>query len=97
MSAFSIAFLPFLPWWTLALLGGLALLLLGFALWRRARGVWWRAAAFLLIGLGLLQPHWLEEQRQTHPDVAIALIDESPSQDTIARECGLVFGLRLCL
>ena len=80
MSAFSIAFLPFLPWWTLALLGGLALLLLGFALWRRARGVWWRAAAFLLIGLGLLQPHWLEEQRQTHPDVAIALIDESPSQ-----------------
>ncbi len=81
MSDYSIAFLPLLPWWALAVLGGLALLLLAFALWRRARGTGWRALAFVLIGLGLLQPHWLEEQRRVHPDVAIALIDESPSQD----------------
>jgi hypothetical protein len=81
MSAFSVTFLPLLPWWAIAALGAAALLLLGFALWRRARGTWWRALAFVLIGLGLLQPHWLEEQRQNHPDVAIALIDESPSQD----------------
>ncbi len=81
MSGFSVAFLPLLPWWAIAALGAAALLLLGFALWRRARGTWWRALAFVLIGLGMLQPHWLEEQRQNHPDVAIALIDESPSQD----------------
>jgi len=81
MSDFSVAFFSLLPWWVLGLLGGIALLLLGFALWRRARGTVWRALAFVLIGLGLVQPHWLVEQRQAHPDVAIALIDESPSQD----------------
>ncbi len=81
MSDYDIAFLPLLPWWALAALAAAAVLLLGFALWRRARGVWWRALAFLLIGLGLLQPHWLEEQRQTHPDVAIVLVDQSASQD----------------
>lgn len=80
MSDYSIAFFPLLPWWALGLLGGIALLLLAFAVWRRARGTIWRALAFVLIGLGLLQPHWLVEQRQAHPDVAVALIDESPSQ-----------------
>jgi hypothetical protein len=94
MSSYSISFLPLLPWWALGVLGGAALLMLVFALWRRARGTLWRAVAFLLVGLGLIQPHWLEEQRQPHPDVAIALIDESPSQNiggrVARREAALV-------
>jgi hypothetical protein len=80
MSSYSVTFLPLLPWWALAALGAVAVLLLAYGIWRRARGVGWRALALVCLGVGLLQPHWLEERRQVHPDVAIALVDKSLSQ-----------------
>lgn len=80
MSGVGIAFAPLVPWWAIAVIAGLALLLSGVALWRRARGAVWRLLAFSLLVAALTRPLWLEEQRRPHPDVAIALIDESPSQ-----------------
>ncbi|HKK29746.1 MAG TPA: hypothetical protein VKA18_05050 [Alphaproteobacteria bacterium] len=84
--SYSVSLLPLLPWPALAALAAAALLLTGYAFWRRARGAWWRLLAFTLAGLGLLQPHVLQEQREPHPDVAIALIDQSPSQSIGERE-----------
>ncbi len=81
MSGFSIVFAPLVPWWAIAAVGVLALLLSTFSIWRRARGSVWRLLAFALLVLGLARPMGLEEQWRPHPDVAIALIDESPSQN----------------
>lgn len=81
MSGFSITFAPLVPWWAIVAVAVLALLLSAFSFWRRARGSVWRLLAFALLVLGLARPMGLEEQWQPHPDVAIALIDESPSQD----------------
>ncbi|MCB9929181.1 MAG: hypothetical protein H6844_07195 [Alphaproteobacteria bacterium] len=80
MSDWSIAFAPLVPWWAIAALLAAALTLSAFGLWRRARGTLWRLAAFGLIALALARPLWLDEQWRVHPDVAIALVDESPSQ-----------------
>ncbi|MEE9210180.1 MAG: hypothetical protein V3U23_06985, partial [Kiloniellales bacterium] len=78
--AVSIAWAPFLPW---AVLGGLAaatLAVLALALWRRARGVWWRALALGALVLALANPSLVREQRDPLEDVALVLVDESPSQ-----------------
>ena len=44
-SAYTIALAPLLPWWALSALGLVALLIVAFGLWRRARGLAWRALA----------------------------------------------------
>ena len=81
MSDWSIAFAPLAPWWSIVLLAAVAAVLLGFSGWRRARGTPWRALAFAVLLIGLSWPQWLEEQRRPYPDVAVVLVDESPSQD----------------
>ena len=80
MSEYSITLAPLVPWWAVAVLAIAGILLLGFALWRRARGTGWRGLAFAFVLIGLLQPRWLEEQREYHPDIAIAVVDKSLSQ-----------------
>ena len=86
MSAYDIAFAPLVPWWAIIAVAVLALLLSAFSLWRRARGSVWRLLAFALLVLGLARPMWLEEQWRPHPDVVVALIDESPSQEIGERQ-----------
>ena len=44
---------PIIPLWLLAAAGVFSLLALAPAFWRRARGVWWRAAAFAALLLAL--------------------------------------------
>ena len=56
MSGFSMMFSPLVPWWTIAAIGGLALLPTAFLIWRRARGSFWRLLAFALLLLGLARP-----------------------------------------
>jgi hypothetical protein len=75
----SIAFVPLLPWLWLALLSALLVLVLGYGLWRRARGVPARMAAAALLALTLAGPVYVVEQRQTQPDVALVVRDVSPS------------------
>ena len=78
--AFTIAFAPLLPWAAIALLGGACVLVLGFGMLRRARGLLWRAIACAILLAALVNPSVVEEQRAPQRDVAIVIVDESPSQ-----------------
>ena len=79
-SAYTLAAAPLVPWWAVAALAGLAVLILALGLWRRARGVWWRAAVTAVLLAILVNPALVEEKRTPQRDVAIVVLDESPSQ-----------------
>ncbi|PZW40027.1 hypothetical protein C8P66_12672 [Humitalea rosea] len=76
---------PILPWWLLAGLAVLALLATGLALWRGAQGAWWRAAAFCAVLLALANPRLREETRETRPDIALVMVDDSESARVTGR------------
>jgi uncharacterized membrane protein len=80
LSGISIAFAPLLPWVVLILAGLLGLSMIGFAAFRRARGAIWRAVALAIVWLALANPSIVSEERQFKPDIAIVLVDDSPSQ-----------------
>ncbi|MBV8888496.1 MAG: hypothetical protein JO305_02385 [Alphaproteobacteria bacterium] len=79
-SAYTIAAAAMLPWWAIAALAAIALLVVALGLWRRARGLWWRAAALAMLLAALVNPSLVEEKRSPLRDVAIVVLDESPSQ-----------------
>ncbi|MSP29199.1 MAG: hypothetical protein EXR09_01760 [Acetobacteraceae bacterium] len=68
-----------LPAWLLVGLAVLCALLLGLALWRRARGVLWRAACFVLLLAWLAGPRLVQEDWKTLPDIALLVVDQSAS------------------
>ena len=70
---------PVIPLWLLAASAGVALLTLLPAWLRRARGVWWRAAAFSALLLALANPRLVEETREVRPDIALLVMDASDS------------------
>lgn len=73
------------PWPLLAALGAAAVLVVGFALWRRAPGAWWRALAASTLLLVLANPSLVQQEREYLPDVALLVVDRSPSQTIGAR------------
>ena len=79
-SAYTLAVAPLLPWWAIAALGGAAVLALGLGLWRRARGTAWRALALAMLLAILVNPSLVEEKRSALRDVAVIVVDDSPSQ-----------------
>jgi hypothetical protein len=79
-TGFSIAAAPLLAWWALVLLGSAALLLLALGVWRAAPALGWRAAAIVILLAALINPSLIEEQRVPQHDVAIVVVDDSPSQ-----------------
>jgi hypothetical protein len=78
--AYSIAFDPLLPWWLIATLAGLFLVLVGYALVRRARGAVLRLLAGAALTAILLNPSLVQEQRAYQKDIGLVVIDRSPSQ-----------------
>ncbi len=78
--AVSIHWAALFPWPVIGVLGAASLAVLALALWRRARGAWWRALAFAALLLALANPSLVSEQRDALEDVALVLVDESPSQ-----------------
>jgi hypothetical protein len=74
-----IDFAPVLPLWLLGAAAVLAVLALLPAAWRRARGIWWRAASFALVLLALANPRLVEETRETRPDIALLVVDRTDS------------------
>ena len=72
---------PLLPWWLLVVLGAAAAAALGLAIARRAAGTWWRALAAAAVLAALVNPSLLLEEREELPDVALVVVDRSPSQD----------------
>ncbi len=82
----SIHWVPLVPWLVIAALGAVALALAAFGLWRRAPGIWWRALAVTTLLLALANPTLIEEERETLSDVALVVVDRSPSQKIADRE-----------
>ncbi|MBX6368804.1 MAG: hypothetical protein IRZ04_12525 [Rhodospirillales bacterium] len=80
LAALSVAAAPLVPWWVIAAFAAVALLLVGFGVFRRARGVWWRALAIAVLLVTLANPSLVEERRDPQRDVAVVVADESPSQ-----------------
>ena len=85
IGSLSIAWAPLLPWLAIGLLALAATALGGLALWRRARGAWWRVAAAALLLLALANPSIVREEREALDDIALVVVDESPSQAIGAR------------
>ena len=84
-SALSITWDPLLPLALLAGLAVLAALVVGFALWRRARGAIWRGlGAAAVLGV-LANPTAVQEEREPLPDIALVAVDRSASQDIADR------------
>ena len=75
----ALRFDPGLPVWLLGALGALCAVALGLALWRRARGVVWRFAAFAVLLLWLSGPRLVEETREPLNDIGLLVVDQSAS------------------
>ncbi|MBV9811386.1 MAG: hypothetical protein JO326_01450 [Acetobacteraceae bacterium] len=75
----SLRFDPVLPPWLIAALGVLCLAAVSVALWRRARGVVWRALAFAVLIGWLAGPRLVRETRETLPDIGLLVVDQSQS------------------
>jgi hypothetical protein len=80
-SGTSLSFAPLLPWPVLAALAVAILAVVGFGLWRRARGIVWRGAMLALGLVALANPVVIREERQPLEDTAVLLVDRSPSQE----------------
>ncbi|CAA7619459.1 conserved membrane hypothetical protein [Magnetospirillum sp. LM-5] len=75
----SLHFAPLLDWSDLAMLALAFLAAAAFALARRARGAWWRLALFAVLTAALAGPRLTVAERQSLPDIALVLVDDSPS------------------
>jgi hypothetical protein len=78
--AYTLATAPLLPWWLIASLGALSLLIVSFGLFQRARGIFWRIAAIAVVLVIMVNPSLVEEKRDPQRDVAVVVVDESASQ-----------------
>lgn len=81
----ALRFDPALPWWAIAALAVLALLVAGFALWRGLRGWGWRGLAGLAAALALAGPALETATRNALSDIVILVEDRSASQDLPGR------------
>src|SRR5215468_1123308 len=78
-TAVSVAFDPLLPWWALAVLGGVGLVLVLLGLGARARGTMLRLGSLIVVLAALSNPSLVEEQRKPIADVALVVTDDSDS------------------
>jgi hypothetical protein len=71
---------PLIPVEAIAVLSGVSLLILVLSLFVYRRGTVWRTLCALLMIGALLNPSLIEEKREAVKDVAVMVIDQSPSQ-----------------
>jgi len=86
MSTLNIVFDPYLPWLIIGLAVALGLLIVGWGLLVRARGSLLRLTGILLVGLALANPALVEQEREPLDDIALVVIDETPSQILAGRD-----------
>ena len=79
VGGFTLAATPLLPWWAIAAFAATAILVLAFGAWRRARGTLWRSLAAVILLLILADPSLIQEDRKPQRDVAVVVVDDSPS------------------
>ena len=83
--ALNLSFAPLLPWFVLWPLIALAALALIAAFAGGGRGRWWRLVMLSGIALALFQPSIVKEQRDPVKDIAVVVVDRSPSQHFAGR------------
>ncbi len=81
MTAYSLTFAPHLPIGLIAALGLIAVLALVLGLFRRARGIGWRALFVAILVIALFNPVLEREERRPLEDIVVLVEDESPSQE----------------
>ena len=91
----SVVLNPVLPDWIMVAFAILFASLFLLSLWRRARGSFLRLLAVLTILLALLDPSMVQEKRAYQKDIAIVLVDRSPSQSIDERDAQAARGLAL--
>ncbi len=74
-----VAFAPLIPLWLLAILAGLAVIVIVYAFLVRARAAWARALAFAILLFALSGPLLVKEQHAPLDDVAVIVTDRSQS------------------
>ncbi|HFD16374.1 MAG TPA: hypothetical protein ENJ38_08735 [Rhodospirillales bacterium] len=80
MTGSSIVWAPWLPPWLLLGMAVVAAALLAFGLWRRARGIGFRALFLGLLLLPLAGPSLYREERDPLGNIVLLVADRSPSQ-----------------
>ena len=78
---FQIEFAPLLSWPILAMFGAICLTAIIFMLWQRRRGTLLRAATSALLFAALANPIIRQDERQPLTDIAVAVVDQSQSQN----------------
>ena len=81
----SLAFDPVLSWPVLGSLALVALGLAGLLIWSGKRGGWLRLGAFALLLFALMDPRFVNEEREGLPDIVALLVDRSGSQSLADR------------
>ena len=84
-AALNLSFAPLLPWQILGPLLVLAALAVAAAFAGKGRARWWRLVLMSGIALALFQPSIVREQRDPVKDVAVVVVDRSPSQHFTGR------------
>ena len=72
---------PLIPWPVLAAAGAIGLALVFWAARNHARGAYWRAAVLAILILMLAGPRLVREAREAQNDIAVIVLDTSPSQN----------------
>ncbi len=80
MSGWEISFHPHLPWALIWAVAGLGAFAVAAMLYARMRGAFLRSSALALLLAAISNPQLAQEERQPLPDIAVIVIDESPSQ-----------------
>jgi hypothetical protein len=83
--AVNLALSPLLPWIVLGPLIGLAAIAIAAAFLGRSRGRWWRLVLLGALVLALFQPSIVKELRDPVKDVAVVVVDRSPSENFAGR------------
>jgi hypothetical protein len=79
-SVSQIIFDPLLPWLFIAVLAGLAVLTVGLAWWRGLKGWHYRLLGAVALLAALANPSLQRTERDSLPDIVIAVVDDSSSQ-----------------
>ncbi|HJN04047.1 MAG TPA: hypothetical protein QF665_02900 [Alphaproteobacteria bacterium] len=76
----SIAFSFLVPGPLLLLLAAATAALFAFSVWRKAKGALWRGGVLAVLLLALTGPTLIAEERESRDDIAVIVLDRSPSQ-----------------
>lgn len=84
-NAYAITFAPYVPIWILIVLGILSLVIIGVPFWRGVSGAFLRFGLAGILLIALANPSLRSEEREPNKDVALLIVDETPSQTTLGR------------